>query len=111
MTYTITDRTIALAGIFQAAQLVQQIANTGNTDEQALEACIQSLFKVNLDKAEDAYEDSHSLAIGFRTLIEQLGGQTEAGGQKRDLYISKYIAGIMVLERRLTKKPDMYGDH
>ena len=107
MTYTITDRTIALAGIFQAAQLVQQIANTGNTDEQALEACIQSLFKVNLDKAEDAYEDSHSLAIGFRTLIEQLGGQTEAGGQKRDLYISKYIAGIMVLERRLTKKPDM----
>ena len=107
MTYTITDRTIALAGIFQAAQLVQQIANTGNCDEQALEACIQSLFRINVDKAEDAYGGREKLAIGFRTLIEQLGGQTEPNGPKRDLYISKYTAGIMVLERRLSKNPDM----
>lgn len=107
MTYTITDRTIALAGIFQAAQLVQQIANTGNADEQALETCIQSLFQINVDKAEDAYGNSARLAIGFRTLIDQLGGQTGAGAQKRDLYISKYSAGIMVLERRLMKNADM----
>lgn len=107
MTYTITDRTIALAGIFQAAQLVQQIANTGNTDEQALEACIQSLFHIDVDKAEDAYGGSERLVIGFRTLIEQLGGQTGTSDQKRDLYISKYTAGIMVLERRLSKNPDM----
>lgn len=107
MTYTITDRTIALAGIFQAAQLVQQIATTGNTDERALETCIQSLFHINVDNAADAYEGSKKLTIGFRTLIEQLGGQTEDDGQKRDLYISKYTAGIMVLERRLKKNPDM----
>lgn len=107
MTYTITDRTIALAGIFQAAQVVQQIANTGNTDEQAMATCLQSLFKINVEKAKDAYDDSENLAIGFRTLIEQLGGQTEANGGKRDLYISKYTAGIMVLERRLSKNPDM----
>ena len=107
MTYTITDRTIALAGIFQAAQVVQQIANTGNTDEQAMATCLQSLFKINVEKAKDAYDGSENLAIGFRTLIEQLGGQTEANGGKRDLYISKYTAGIMVLERRLSKNPDM----
>jgi len=107
MTYTITDRTIALAGIFQAAELVKQIASTGNTDEQALETCIQSLFRVNVDKAEDAYDDSDKVAIGLRTLIEQLGGQAAADGKNRDLYISKYSAGIMVLERRLMKNPDM----
>ena len=107
MTYTITDRTIALAGIFQAAQLVQQIANTGNTDEQAMATCLQSLLKINVENAKDAYEGSENLAIGFRSLIEQLGGQTEANGGKRDLYISKYTAGIMVLERRLNKNPDM----
>lgn len=107
MTYTITDRTIALAGIFQATQLVQQIANTGNIDEQALETCIQSLFKINVENAEDAYGDSGKLSIGLNTLIEQLGGQTKAGEQKRDLYVSKYVAGIMVLERRLNKNPDM----
>ena len=107
MTHSITDRTIALAGIFQAAQLVQQIANTGSTDEQALEACIQSLFRINVDKAEDAYGGSERLAMGFKTLIDQLGGETNTNGQKRDLYISKYTAGIMVLERRLTKNPEM----
>ena len=107
MTYTITDRTIALAGIFQAAQLVQQIANTGNTDEQAMATCLQSLLKINVENAKDAYEGSENLAIGFRTLIEQLGGQIKANGGKRDLYISKYTAGIMVLERRLSKNPDM----
>lgn len=107
MNYTITDRTIALAGIFQAAQLVQQIANTGNSDEQAFESCIQSLFRINVDKAEDAYGGSDRLAIGLRTLIEQLGGQTKADGTNRDLYISKYSAGIMVLERRLMKNPGM----
>ncbi|MDT8385008.1 MAG: high frequency lysogenization protein HflD [Gammaproteobacteria bacterium] len=107
MTHTLTDRTIALAGIFQATQLVQQIANTGNADEQALEACIQSLFRINVDKAEDAYGNSDRLAIGLRTLIEQLGGQSETEGKSRDLYISKYAAGIMVLERRLTKNPGM----
>lgn len=107
MTHTITDRTIALAGIFQAAQLVHQIASTGNTDEQALKACINSLFQINVDKVEDAYDGKQNLAIGLRTLIEQLGGQTEADGKKRDLYISKYTAGILVLERRLKKNPEM----
>lgn len=107
MTYTITDRTIALAGMFQATQLVQQIANTGNTDEQALETCIQSLFHINVEKAEDAYAGAEKLTTGLRVLVEQLGGRTETGDKKRDLVISKYTAGIMVLERRLTKNTDM----
>ncbi len=107
MTYTITDRTIALAGMFQAAHVVQQIASTGNTDEQALETCIRSLFHINVDRAEDAYEGADKLATGYQVLIDQLGGRTEASAEKRDLIISKYAAGIMVLERRLTKNPDM----
>lgn len=107
MTYTITDRTIALAGIFQATQLVQQIANTGNSDEQALEACIKSLFQVNVDKAEDAYGSKERLNTGFKILIEQLGGKTGDNEQKRDLCISKYTAGILVLERRLSKNSTM----
>jgi high frequency lysogenization protein len=107
MTYTITDRTLALAGMFQAAQLVQQIANTGSTDEAALETCIQSLFHVNVARAEDAYGGVIKLNMGLQVLIEQLGGGIPNNGQKRDLIISKYSAGILVLERRLHKKPEM----
>ena len=39
--HTITDRTLALAGIFQAAALVQHIANRGSVDPQALEISIR----------------------------------------------------------------------
>ena len=40
MTYSITDRTIAIAGIYQAAYLVKKIANTGTYDEKSYETCI-----------------------------------------------------------------------
>jgi high frequency lysogenization protein len=104
MTYTITDRTIALAGIFQATKLVQQIANTGNADEQDMTACLQSIFKIDVASATDAYVGTTNLHTGLRTLIDQLGGKnTEA----KDLYITKYVAGVMVLEKRLKNNPDM----
>lgn len=109
MSYSITDRTIALAAIFQAAQLVQKIANTGNIDEQEFETCIQSLFHIDVDKAEEAYGDHSKLRTGFGALIEQLGGKSAPSidGQPKDLYITKYTACIMILERRLMKNPDM----
>lgn len=104
MTYTITDRTIALAGIFQATKLVQQIANTGNADEEDMATCIQSIFKIDVDSAKDAYGSAINLHTGLQTLIDQLGGNnTEA----KDLYITKYVAGVMVLEKRLKNDPDM----
>lgn len=104
MTYTITDRTIALAGIFQATKLVQQIANSGNTDEEDMATCLHSIFKVDVDNAKDAYDSVTKLRTGLRTLIDQLGGQ---GTEAKDLYITKYVAGVMVLEQRLKNNPDM----
>ena len=43
---TITNQTIALAGIAQAAALVQQLAVKGNCDQDAFEACVSSLLKI-----------------------------------------------------------------
>ncbi|OYV19445.1 MAG: high frequency lysogenization protein, partial [Methylococcaceae bacterium NSM2-1] len=40
---TITNQTIALAGIAQAAALVQQLASTGTADPIAMEASIASV--------------------------------------------------------------------
>lgn len=109
MPFTITDRTIALAAIFQAARLVQQVANTGNVDQQEFETSIQSLFRIDIDKAKDAFNGVHTLSAGLETLMEQLGGRAESakGAQPKDLNITKYVAGILVLERRLIKNPAM----
>ncbi len=118
MTYTITDRTIALAGIFQATQLVQNIANTGNADEQDVETCILSIFRTDVDKPIDVFDGTEKLHTGLRKLIEQLGGRdtndtndandtnTESN-QNKDLHVTKYAAGVMVLEKRLKRDADM----
>lgn len=109
MPYTLTDRTIALAAIFQAARLVQQLANTGNLDEQMRDTCLQAIFRIDVGKAEDAFDGINKLTSGLQSLIEQLGGRSEPGinNQPKDLMITKYVAGILMLERRLMKNPEM----
>lgn len=109
MPYTLTDRTIALAAVFQAARLVQQLANTGNINQQELATCLQSIFRIDVEKAVDAFGDVADLATGLQTLVEQLGGRAASGvdNQPKDLMITKYVAGILVLERRLMKNPEM----
>jgi len=118
MTYTITDRTIALAGIFQATQLVQNIANTGNADEQDVETCILSIFRTDIDKPVDVFDGTEKLHMGLRKLIEQLGGRdtndtndandtNTQSSQNKDLHVTKYAAGVMVLEKRLKRDADM----
>jgi high frequency lysogenization protein len=109
MPFTHTDRTIALAAVFQAARLVQQIATSGNVDQQGLETALRSVLRIDVEHAEDAFNGIHNLRSGLETLIEQLGGRVEKnwGGQSKDLNITKYVAAILMLERRLMKNPDM----
>jgi high frequency lysogenization protein len=117
MPYSITDRTLALAALFQATRLVQQVANSGHADEQDMETCLNSIFRVDVERAADAFGGVDRLSTGLRTLVEQLGGNAFAGSnrqndgqnhqQKKDLYITKYVAGVMVLEKRLKNNPPM----
>lgn len=111
MTYTIRDRTIAVAAAYQAVSLVQQIANKGTFDEKDFETCIKSIFLVDVDKAEDAYGGTANLHSGFRTLLEQIGGSLDdhGNGAQKDIYITKYVIGAMVLEKQLKKDSNMLG--
>lgn len=107
MPYTRRDQTIALAAVFQAAQLVQQLASTGNLDQDDLATCLQSLFAIDVETAEDAYGGAHKLQRGLRSLIEQFGSREPLAHAPRDMNITKYVAGVLVLERRLMKNPAM----
>ncbi|HEC18565.1 MAG TPA: lysogenization regulator HflD [Gammaproteobacteria bacterium] len=106
MSYSLTDRTLALAGIYQATFLVQEIANTGQASEADMSTCIHSIFQVDVDKAEDAFGGVEKLRTGLRVLLEQLGGG--AGDTPgKNLYLTKYVAGVMVLEKRLKQDATM----
>jgi len=108
MKYTIRDRTIAIAAAYQAVRLVQQIANKGTYDEQDFYTCISSIFQIDVDKTEDAYGGIRNLRTGLRTFLEQIGGEIDGESTaQKDMYITKYVIGAMLLEKQLRKNANM----
>lgn len=103
MSDTLTDKVIALAGIFQAAQLVQQIARNGMTDAEAFKTCISTLFKIDASSVEDVYGSVQKLRPGLKILVDLF----DKRGEKLDMEITRYVIAALVLERKLSKKPEM----
>ncbi|MDD5228827.1 MAG: high frequency lysogenization protein HflD [Methylococcales bacterium] len=100
---TLTHQVIALAGIAQAAALVQQLATTGKANEQALETTLGSLLKTESDSVLDVYGNNlANLKMGLTHLATQLTGyeityQDEA----------RYAASMVFLEQQLSDQTAM----
>lgn len=91
----------ALAGVFQAAALVRELANEGRANPQALEASIRSVLVDRPANAEEVFGDSANLGLGLSALVEQLDS-----GQ-RDIDVLRYVLSLVKLERRLANRPDL----
>jgi high frequency lysogenization protein len=108
LAYSNRDKTLALAGIFQAARLVQQIARRGMVDQEVFATSIQTIFKIDATTPEDVYGGEHNVLSGCRTLLNQLaGGDSANPDKKKDIEVTKYVINIMVLERKLMKEPEL----
>lgn len=95
MIKTLTNQTIALAGLSQSVQLVRGIARTGVADAEDLETCVASLFKINADNVPDVYGGLRNLRTGLAVLERQLGG-----AELVDAELARYAAALMYLERK-----------
>ncbi len=103
MSKTLRDKTLALAGIFQAASLVNELASTGNVDKHDFETCIRSIFVTDPDSTEEVFGQLEYLQKGLRVLGEQLGSeQTE-----RDINIARYVISLLHLQRKLARNKTM----
>lgn len=94
------DRVIALAGIYQATSLVQQVAREGCIDSEPFKTSIASLFKVDSASTESVYGGGASLKRGLETLCNQLGRS------KRDVELTRYTVCLLFLERKLSRRRD-----
>ncbi len=103
MSHSIHDKTLALAGIFQAASLVKQIANKGIANSAIIESSIESLFRFEVNNVADVYGNIAGIGHGLRVLHEQLNGEPTT----RDLAISKYVILLIALERKLSRNKKM----
>lgn len=99
---TITNQTIALAGIAQAACLVQQLANTGKADSAALEATIASVLKLDAPSVLDVYGGLSGLTLGLQEFNKQLSGYNIPDPEQ-----ARYCASLVFLENQLVKKNAM----
>ncbi len=98
MPRTDNDRVIALAGLFQASSLVNDIACTGQVNPDDFEACIASLFKIDARDSADVYNGIGHLRTGLHSLIEQLQHPS-------NINITRYSVELLVLERKTVKQP------
>jgi len=98
----LNNQTIALAGIAQAAALVQQLASTGSADAAALEASIASLFISDENGVEAVYGGLSGLKLGIKQLDDQMTGFKIADPEQ-----ARYSASLVFLENQLSKQPAM----
>jgi high frequency lysogenization protein len=101
---TLTNQTIALAGIAQVAVLVQQLATTGTCDQQAMEASIGSVLKIDSDGVAEIYGGLAGLKLGFEQLNGQLTGEKPPNPDQ-----ARYAAAMVFLERKLADHKDFLG--
>lgn len=106
--YSHQDKTLALVGIYQVAQQVYQLATTGNTDENAFHASINSLFCENPTDTLDVFGGNiNHLQQGIHALLAQMkSGQVDA---QRNIELTKYVLSLMILEKNVSKTEGALG--
>ncbi|AZQ84575.1 lysogenization regulator HflD [Colwellia sp. Arc7-635] len=103
---SIEKQTITMAAICQASALVQKVARTGSIAEPDLAIMLNSIMKTSPDSILDVYDNNVAhLALGLKTLIEQLGSQTK----EKDPELTRYVVSLLGLERRLANKKNQFS--
>ena len=95
------ERVLALAGMFQACALAQQLANEGRCDETAMEASMASVFRIDAPSVVGVYGNISNLRLGLRNLIAQLDES------ERDMAVTRMAVTVMRLERSLSGRPEL----
>jgi len=102
MPHSDRDRLIALAGIYQAALCVRQIARQGSVDTDLMEPCLYGLFQTDAESVAAVFGGEAKVAPGMRALLSQLTGK-----EPRDLELTRYLVSLLKLERVLAGRPVM----
>ncbi len=98
---SIRDQVIALAGIFQSARLVQQLARDGRAERDAFRDSIRSVLTVDAPDVAAVYGGIGGVRFGLELLRTKLVGRSTPS----DLEMARYVVAMMHLEGLLRRKP------
>lgn len=101
-----TQQAMALAAVFQAAEMVSLLASDGKAYASDMEPLMESILKVNIDKAEDTYggpdEWRKTLYSGRMICISALD-RTEKSKKNMEPNTLRYALSMVHLETKLNK--------
>lgn len=101
MQESLSTQIIALAGLCQALKLVQQVARSTEQDKAVLNIMLNSVAVIDAEQPLSIYGDNEAnLATGLKLIVDQLGDKPQ-----KDVELTRYIVGVLALERRLHKSP------
>ena len=96
--------TLSLAGIFQSALLVRELARKGEIDQTIFENMINSILKINADSVLEIYNGVEGVKIGLKALPNLLSKKTAAiiapniyGNLCDSIYIEAYYPHIKII--------------
>lgn len=97
------EKALALAGLFQAAALVQQLARTGELNNDAYEPLLQSIFVLDPKTVEDVYGGVKGAKLGIDTMLLVLKEKESA----RYGDAIRYAIGMLHVEKLLRREADI----
>ncbi len=93
------DQILALAAVLSCCILVQRLARSGGTDENALGRLVSSALELGNVAPEQLYGGAANLAPGLRMLAGVTGGRPSA----EDLDVLRMAAAVLKVQKRLRR--------
>lgn len=107
MNNMLRDKTLALAGVFQAAKLAQQLARRGHADDAFLEASIRSILITDSINTVSIYGGVEGVRLGLATLCEKMSARTT---KSDEFEIARYVLQLVQLARKLQSDDAMAAE-
>ena len=99
MNADISNRIIALAGLYQCVELVIELAWHGHAKSDPFDVCLKSLFKLDADSYDDVYGGRDGIELGLTVLKSVLNKQ----GKSHTMERTRYSVMLLFLEKKLRK--------
>lgn len=99
------DKTLALAAVFQAAGLVNDLARRGQCDSEAEAFLLRSVLVMDTDVVSDIYPQQRSLTPGLTWLEGSLAEQGKGSEHAGELI--RLALAVIQVERHFEKRPDL----
>ena len=101
------EQTLGLAGLFQAAALVEQIATRGMVAQDSLETSIYSIMQLDPACSEDVYGGAADLPYNLHLGLQNLKDIVDKPRAEHNKDVIRYVLSMVHLERKLSANPEM----